>query len=197
MEMVSFISLHGLTILFCACELWSYHISRRIQSRGNFVLRSVAEDFGRQEYWQEFYKSSSSEGFSWYAEWRELEPFIGEWAEKDFDILIPGIGSDTLVRDMYDSGYHSICAFDYAKESIEFCRNMLKERPVDLIVADATNLDFKSSSFDMILDKGTFDAIFISGKTELEKREKLFEAVAELQRLQHLHNTISFALVVA
>lgn len=40
-------------------------------------------------------------------------------------MLIPGVGNDAAVVDMFDDGYLDLTAMDYAPEGIERCRELL------------------------------------------------------------------------
>jgi SAM-dependent methyltransferase len=158
---------------------------------------SCDSNFGRQEYWNDFYKqhqSSDSSSFSWYSGWNDLEPFVKELiapARKDESrILIPGVGNDAdTIVGMYDAGYTNLVAFDYAPEGIECTRRLLgrdRTGSVELLVADARNMPFDSMTFDAILEKGTLDAIYLSGgrrdKNNLSKKH-LDMAVREMARV--------------
>jgi SAM-dependent methyltransferase len=151
------------------------------------IMYSVAQPFGRQEYWEGFYKDQSNANetsFSWYAGWNDLEPLISEWIAPAQNVLMPGVGIDSLVRDMYDAGYEQLTAFDYAPESIAHCQRMLgKDRTVDLSTADARDLPYASESFDAVIDKGTLDAVFLAGDDMDERLDSLTRALAELDRV--------------
>jgi ubiquinone/menaquinone biosynthesis C-methylase UbiE len=86
---------------------------------------------------------------------------------------------------------------DYAPEGIERCREMLGpsrlrkfyedegERGVRLVVADARDLTgvFDDCEFDAVMEKGTLDAIFLSGGQNKGKSlENLRTAISELGR---------------
>ena len=63
--------------------------------------------FGRLSFWEESYKASDGDSFSWYCdEWADLEPF---WADLVPDrgarVLIPGVGNDPTMVDLYDAGW--------------------------------------------------------------------------------------------
>lgn len=98
--------------------------------------------------------------------------------------MLPGVGSDRLLRDLYDAGYSNLIAFDYAPESVEHCRRMMGDRRVQLLVADARDLDFaKDTSVDAVLDKGTLDAVQLIGSGKEDRFENLVKAVDEMDRV--------------
>jgi SAM-dependent methyltransferase len=195
-------------------------------------------NFGRQEYWNEFYESKDQ--FSWYSPWNDIEPFFAELVPlpslslvPSIDspstpptppapprVLLPGIGNDSSMVDMYDYGYTHLTAFDYAEEGVECAKKFFGHRllqnersrdnkkqqqqenqgeeellsssssslsslhGVDLSIADARDLHYESNSFDAVLEKGTLDAIFLSGGKDKDKaREHLNMAVKELSRV--------------
>ena len=77
---------------------------------------------------------------------------------------------------------------DYAPEGIECARMMFGNERLskmgDLRVADARDLPYSDDSFDAVLEKGTLDAIYLSGGNDKEKKElHLAMAVAELERV--------------
>eukprot|EP00980_Cylindrotheca_fusiformis_P004377 scaffold925_cov129-Cylindrotheca_fusiformis.AAC.30 len=147
---------------------------------------------GRQDYWNAVYKEEAS--FSWYAGWDDIQPFCADFFEKDSRVLLPGVGNDATVADMFNGGYIHLTAMDYAPEGIERCREMLGESRVktesqstgvELLVADARDLTniFEDHLFDAILEKGTLDAIFLSGgKDKKEAQKNLSMAISELGR---------------
>ena len=97
-------------------------------------LKEPHNRFGNMAYWDESYRkslgdidddggddglcintpydSSSTWGtFSWYCGWKdELEPFFAELVppESDPAVLVPGIGNDACIRDMFDAGYRRL-----------------------------------------------------------------------------------------
>ena len=155
----------------------------------------------------------TEESFSWYSGWSEISPFFQELVppsrpestskgiSKELNkmvsnkILIPGIGNDASMVEMYDSGYTQMYAFDYAPEGIECARTLFgptrircdkepKMSGVDLRVADARELPYDEDYFDAVLEKGTLDAIFLSGGKDKELAAKyLAMTVSEFSRV--------------
>ena len=129
--------------------------------------------------WDEEYAKSSDEAkaFSWYSGWSDLAPFWEELVPHEATVLLPGIGNDAAMVDLYDAGWRKLFAFDYAAEGVERSRELFGDgRPIDLRVADARELPYADDAFDAVLDKGTFDAIFLAGGDSLAR------AVAEVAR---------------
>ena len=173
-------------------------ISQLASSVGSGELDDpTSSTFGRQDYWNSLYGKEAN--FSWYAGWEDLEPFLDDFMKsKDDHILVPGVGNDATIVGMYDAGYSYLTAMDYAPEGIERCRDMLgperllhgtpadiRETGVDLVVADARKLQavFDNDSFDAILEKGTLDAIFLSGGKDKSKCHQYLEmSIEELSR---------------
>lgn len=145
--------------------------------------------FGRQEYWNTVYKKESN--FSWYAKWEDLKPFVTEFIPScQSSILLPGVGNDMVLIDMYKDGYTNLTAMDYAPEAIERCQDMFQteddgnEPKIEFRVADARDLQgWDSCYFGGILEKGTLDAIYLSGgKNKTLATENLQFAFSELTR---------------
>lgn len=148
--------------------------------------------FGSRAYWNDRYTNSSkasTSGFSWYSGWDELEPFVRELIpDTDTSILLPGVGNDPLLRDLYiQGGYPHLAAFDYAPAGVACARALLKEtNTVPIVIADARDLSgvYTDNQFGAVIEKGTLDAIYLSGG--MDKRlgsENLDCAVRELARV--------------
>lgn len=85
--------------------------------------------------------------------------------EKTATILMVGCGNSKLSEQMYDDGYHSIVNIDISQAVIDQMRETCdkKGKKMEWVVMDATQMTFDSELFDVVLDKGTLDAV-ICGK---------------------------------
>lgn len=179
-----------MVLLAIQCHGWLYHSKKILPTRLGQSSSSYLEpnnQFGNQDYWAKTYTQESE--FSWYCGWEELEPFFNEIVpEKSSKVLIPGIGNDGCIRDMFDSGYTHLSAFDYAPEGVECAKKLFGPSRLklmdDMRVADARSLPYDDETYDAVLDKGTLDSIYLSGGTDKDlARKHLGMAVEELSRV--------------
>lgn len=118
-----------------------------------------------------------------------MEPFVIDFApSSSARILLPGIGTDVnLLQGMNASGFTHLYAMDYALASISFCRSRAPSNLVDRVdwqVADARDMRaYANASMDLIIDKGTLDAVFLAGGNDAEKFASLTRAVDEMHRI--------------
>lgn len=140
--------------------------------------------FGRLEFWDDGYRDGA-EQFSWYCGWDDLAPFWEELVpDRQCRCLLPGVGSDRAMVDMFDAGWERLAAFDYAPSGVERAAALFGSRRVELRVADARSLPYASASFGAALDKGTLDAVYLSGGSDAAGRTRELEsAVGELARV--------------
>mmetsp|Transcript_53784 Transcript_53784/g.160977 ORF Transcript_53784/g.160977 Transcript_53784/m.160977 type:complete len:226 (-) Transcript_53784:150-827(-) len=156
----------------------------------NWIAKVAKRGTGKLDM-KEFFRGTQA-GQIWNPFFSELVP------DRSSQVLIPGIGNDGAMVDMYDSGYKRMTAFDYAPEGVECARKMFGEERLMadtdannnrstgaiLCVADARSLPFADGSFDAILEKGTLDAVYLSGGKDKElAAHHLSMAVTEMARV--------------
>lgn len=150
-------------------------------------------DFGTKGYWDAMYEGMgdfSADEYSWYYGFEVIKPHLQEYVggeKSEASILVPGCGNDPLLLDLHNAGYLSLTAFDYSSGALDRQRELLEYLPVgsdlskvDLRVEDARSLpqDWEDS-FDVIIEKGALDAIFLSGEGNFEKSVDEFARVVK------------------
>lgn len=180
--------------------------STKTITKESFDDNNASSQFGTKSYWDDMYSGLgdfSSEEYSWYFGWDEIKKYFMEYAPQPLKklnknrrnnndkidivsepkILIPGVGNDGIVLDLYNYGYTDITAFDYSDSAIERQTDLLSYssqalEDVTLLVRDARELDEEwEKKFDMIFEKGALDAIYLSGDGYVDL------AVRELSRV--------------
>jgi len=76
-----------------------------------------------------------------------------------------GCGNSSLSKDMYDDGYHNIVNLDFSQVVID---KMAKRHAactgMTWVCMDMLNMGFTEDSFDVVLEKGTIDALLVEQK---------------------------------
>jgi len=121
------------------------------------------EEYAESDFWDKRYQESKGY-FDWYVEYPELkELFNGPLPiSKDSSILMVGCGNSKLSEQMYDSGFKSILSIDISEVIVNRMNAVaIAKGKVDLVykVVDATNMPYTEGEFDVVIDKGTLDAL--------------------------------------
>jgi len=194
-----------------------YHEHEKQQLLSKSMSESATEDiidyddddsearsqFGTRQYWDDMYIGMgdfSQEEYSWYYSWDTVKPYFTKYVpppppskslKSEFSnipkILIPGIGNDGILLDLYSAGYTNITAFDYSANAIDRQHDLLYTNPralknIDLYVKDARNLNETNwiEKFDVIFEKGALDAIYLSGDGNVEMAVQEFTSVLKV-----------------
>ncbi|KAL0240466.1 hypothetical protein I308_106260 [Cryptococcus tetragattii IND107] len=130
-------------------------------------LPPTNEGYGTHEYWEERYaKESDGRTFDWFLSPSYLIPFFEELTAgidtgKDARILMLGCGNSALGEVLYDAGWKNIVNIDYSKIVIEQMQERHSEKRPEMtwLEMDVMDLKFGENEFDLIIDKGTMDAM--------------------------------------
>ena len=129
---------------------------------------------GTKEYWNEIYTKEivnfnefGDKGECWFGEDSVMR--MVDYCE-DFDrnitIVDLGCGNGHLLFELQELGFENLVGLDYSPESIQLCKQIaIKEKvPIEFIQADILSNELDSIPIvDLFMDKGTFDAISLSG----------------------------------
>lgn len=184
-------------LLVSSKKRWSMFSSLRSSSLSPIVsvvehLPSAEDDdvsslplstFGTKEYWDEVYAGRGdfpSHEYSWYYGWNELNPYLAGCNimpnKETCKILLPGIGNDPLLIDLVASGYKRLTAQDYSQHAVDRQLDLLKscctannDCIVQLSCSNVKNLPQEwTSAFDVVLEKGLLDAVYLSGEGNIQ-----------------------------
>jgi Methyltransferase domain. len=185
-------------------RLWTSHDDEFSSCPEHDEIEDEADSqFGTKQYWDDMYVGMGdfdSEEYCWYYGFDAIQPYFVDFIplppkQKSASssasscscpkMLVPGVGNDGTLLDLYKFGYHDIVAFDYSAPAIDRQRELLSfhknaEKDITLVVRDARKLDEEwTEMFDVIFEKGALDAIFLSGSGTVQ----LQLAVKELERV--------------
>ncbi|OQV24271.1 putative Endothelin-converting enzyme 2 [Hypsibius exemplaris] len=126
-------------------------------------MASDNSDFDKQDYWEERYKVEDN--FEWCCNLRNVSDMLTPRLEKGFRILVLGCGNSAFSADLYAMGYHNITNIDYSSTVIENMANKYSELSgMSWQTMDMFDLGFPEHSFDCVLEKCTFEVLFVKEK---------------------------------
>ncbi|KAG1319037.1 hypothetical protein G6F62_012044 [Rhizopus arrhizus] len=157
-----------------------------------------ASKLGTKSYWDTVYDRENENfqeigdiGEVWFGE-ESVERMV-EWitenvTDPESTIVDLGCGNGHLLLELANEGYKSLAGIDYSESAVVLAKSVAKERELEWIQYDA--VDFLSNpqwfkhTFQVVLDKGTYDAISLHpDQIEAKKqgkpgpREKYVESV--------------------
>lgn len=149
--------------------------------------QSEREKFKKKVYWEERYEKE--EHFDWFCELPSFEHLLLQHLVHTDRILNLGCGNSNLSASLCAKGYRNIDSIDFSETVIA----KMKERSLAMPtlkwhVMDMLELMFDSESFDVVIDKGSIDALMVdqedvwNPKQEVIKRVE--KALAEVKFLK-------------
>lgn len=130
------------------------------------VIPKHNKTYESKQYWDERYHTEEGrEPFDWFKSYSDIKSILADYIPgRNARILMLGCGNSTLSHDMYQDGYHEIVNIDFSSVVIE---QMRKAQPyMQWIEMDIRDLKFGDESFDVLIDKGTMDAM-LTGTTHV------------------------------
>ncbi|XP_063920101.1 EEF1A lysine methyltransferase 2-like [Zophobas morio] len=128
---------------------------------------------GTQEYWDNRYKEEIANfedhgdpGEIWFGE-DTVERTI-EWIKKqesiskNSKILDIGCGNGMFLVELFTQGYVNLFGIDYSEDAIELAKSIAQKRNFKIEYSVCNILEGLEGQFDVIHDKGTYDAISLN-----------------------------------
>ncbi|XP_062584917.1 eEF1A lysine and N-terminal methyltransferase-like [Saccostrea cucullata] len=150
------------------------------------LLPQNYKDFHSAEYWENFFKKRGTKAFEWYGEYPELCGVLHKYVKTSDKILVIGCGNSVLSENLYDVGHHDITNIDISDVVVRqmIDRNKAQRPDMKYIKMDALNMDFEDSSFSVVLDKGTLDALMVDDSDAVTKDiDKMFSEIGRVLKL--------------
>ncbi|XP_063047825.1 EEF1A lysine methyltransferase 2 [Engraulis encrasicolus] len=160
----------------------------------------TSSKLGTKDYWDEAYKRElqtfhdiGDVGEIWFGE--ESMDRVTRWIEtqnlpNDISILDIGTGNGMFLVELARNGFRNLTGIDYSVASVELARSVLREE--GLTDVNLEEMDFLSPptsasstpTFDLCIDKGTFDAISLSPEDGEQAKKRYVSSLRRLLRPQ-------------
>ncbi|KAF6292782.1 eEF1A lysine and N-terminal methyltransferase [Rhinolophus ferrumequinum] len=125
------------------------------------LLPKSSKDFGSVDYWEKFFQQRGKKAFEWYGTYLELCGVLHKYIKPREKVLVIGCGNSELSEQLYDVGYQDIVNIDISEVVIKQMkeRNASRRPQMSFLKMDMTQMEFPDASFQVVLDKGTLDAV--------------------------------------
>jgi len=140
------------------------------------LLPKQFQQFQDRAYWDTFFRERKQEAFEWYGTYEELRPFVAKTVEGSKGkqrerMLVIGCGNSDFSTELYcKGGYHRVTNVDFSAPVIDEMQRKTQVLcpKMEWKVMDVTTMsqELGAASFDVVLDKGTLDAIFSTSECE-------------------------------
>ncbi|XP_036129255.1 eEF1A lysine and N-terminal methyltransferase isoform X2 [Molossus molossus] len=147
------------------------------------LLPKSSKEFGSVDYWEKFFQQRGKKAFEWYGTYLELCGVLHKYIKPREKVLVIGCGNSELSEQLYDVGYQDIVNIDISEVVIKQMkeRNANRRPQMSFLKMDMTQMEFPDASFQVVLDKGTLDAVL----TDEEERtlQQVDRMLAEVGRV--------------
>ena len=136
-------------------------MSQKGKSVSNLLPKS-SRQFADQQYWDKFF-GNRKDSFEWYAESEHLKHVFAKYIKQNDFLLVIGCGNSSLSADLYDMGFKNNISVDISEVVVRQMNqkyNSKGERDgLQFRRMDVFDLNFDEIQFNVVIDKGTLDAI--------------------------------------
>ncbi|XP_027751680.1 methyltransferase-like protein 13 isoform X2 [Empidonax traillii] len=158
--------------------------------------RSPAE-FGAAPYWDRFFRQRGQRAFEWYGAFPELCPVLHKYVRPRDKVLVVGCGNSELSEQMYDVGMcEDIVNIDISDAVIRQMRERSGSRrpKMSYLLMDVLQMDFPDAHFQVVLDKGTLDALLTDEEeATLAKVDQMFAEISRVLQVGGRYLCVSLA----
>lgn len=149
--------------------------------------------YGKSSYWDERY-TKDPEPFDWYQRYSGIRDLINQYVKREDQILMSGSGTSRLTEDMFEDGYTSITNIDISRVCIEIMAERYKDKPtLQWQQMNICALDFPDETFDVVIAKGTVDAV-LCGEGSTANMAKLCSEVSRVLKPKGLFFIVSYGV---
>ncbi|ORX86260.1 S-adenosyl-L-methionine-dependent methyltransferase [Anaeromyces robustus] len=147
------------------------------------IIENGPSILGTRQYWDDIYKRDNKNfedfgdiGDSWFGEesvTKMVDWVVEHYPEPEKTIIDLGCGNGEVLLGLAEEGFKNLTGIDYSEYSIELSKKVAAKEGYEFIKFET--VDFLNDSelstlgkYDIILDKGTYDAISLNPDNKLD-----------------------------
>lgn len=160
------------------------------------LLPKSAQEFGSADYWEKFFQQRGKQAFEWYGTYLQLCGVLHKYIRPREKVLVIGCGNSELSEQLYDVGYQDMVNIDISEVAIKQMkeRNASRRPHMSFLKMDMTQMEFPDASFQVVLDKGTLDAVLTDEEEKtLQQVDRMLAEVGRVLQVGGRYLCISLA----
>ncbi|KEH30388.1 putative endothelin-converting enzyme 1 [Medicago truncatula] len=147
------------------------------------VEPSSASAYLNPSYWDE--RFSKEEKYEWFKEYSHFRHIIQPHLTPNSSVLELGCGNSQMCDGLYNDGTTNITCIDLSHVAVHNMQNRLLSqgfKDIKVMQADMLELPFDDECFDLVIEKGTMDVLFVdSGDPWNPKPETMSKVMSTLK----------------
>ncbi|KAJ8645712.1 hypothetical protein MRB53_007460 [Persea americana] len=136
--------------------------STAIKPLSDAVAPSSALGYLDPNYWDR--RFSCEEHYEWFKDYSHFRHLIQQNIKSSDSVLELGCGNSQLCEELYRDGISQITCIDLSTVAVEKMRKRLLDNgynDIKVLEADMLDLPFGNECFDVVIEKGTMDVLFV------------------------------------
>ncbi|KAM7474963.1 hypothetical protein LguiB_022206 [Lonicera macranthoides] len=155
----------------------------------NTTAPSTALAYLDPHYWDE--RFAHEEHYEWFKDYSHFRHLIQQHIKPSSSVLELGCGNSQLCQDLYKDGVTQLTCIDISSVAVEKMRERLLSKgykDIKVLEADMLDLPFSGESFDVVVEKGTTDVLFVDSGDPWNPRPETVDKVMAV--LQGVHRVL-------
>lgn len=154
--------------------------------KGETFLPDSALAYRDPVYWDE--RFSKEEHYEWFKDYSHFRHLLLQNIHSSSSVLELGCGNSQLSDEMYNDGITDITCIDLSSVAVEKMRSRLSSKgftDIKVMVADMLDLPFEEDTFDVVIEKGTMDVLFVDSGDPWNPRPEIVSNVKAMLKGVH------------
>ncbi|KAI5057094.1 hypothetical protein GOP47_0027109 [Adiantum capillus-veneris] len=146
--------------------------------------------YQQPSYWDQ--RFTEEEQYEWFKDYSHFRHLILQHVHPSDRVLELGCGNSRLSMDMFHDGITEVTCSDLSPIAVQKMKTRLEAencKGVAVAVADMLDLPFKDNSFDVVIEKGTMDVLFVNSGDPWNPNLETKKSVALM--LESVHRVLS------
>ncbi|CAA6657719.1 unnamed protein product [Spirodela intermedia] len=158
-------------------------------SAGAGTAPQSASAYLNPSYWDE--RFAEEEHYEWLKDYSHFRHLVRRHVRPFHSVLEVGCGSSRLSEALLEDGVSDITSCDISEVAVEMMRKRLQGKGlkgIKVLVADMLSLPFDDDCFDIVIEKGTMDVLFVDSGDPWNPRLETVDKVKAM--LEGVHRVL-------